>query len=155
MLKEVLTVDEIREKLAKYCVYQDRCQWEVEQKFNEFNLIPEAKDQIMIYLIQNDFVNEERFAKNFVRSKFNQKKWGVNKISMELKKRKIPVNLIRIAMEEIDKESYMSTLNQLYNTKKYSLKHERDSLKKKGKIRRYLLQKGYESELIYELLRFD
>lgn len=153
--KQGLTVDEIRDKIAKYCAYQDRCHWEVEQKFREFNLIPEAKDQIIIYLIENGFLNEERFTKSFVRGKFNQKKWGINKISVELKKRNIPVQLIRIGLEEIDNTEYIETLTDLYEKKKESLKGERDSLKKKSKIRRFLLQKGYESELIYDLLRYD
>lgn len=155
MLKESFTVDEIREKLAKYCVYQDRCHQEVEMKMKEYMLIPEAKDQILIYLIQNDFLNEERFAKSFARGKFNQKKWGMNKISVELKKRGIPLNLIRTALEEIDGDAYLEVLEQLYTDKKNSLKSERDSLKKKAKIRRYLLQKGYESDLIYNLIRHD
>lgn len=156
MLKQQgLTIEEVRDKIANYCAYQDRCQWEVDQKFKEFNLIPEAKDEIMIYLIQNNFLNEERFAKSFVRGKFNQKKWGINKISVELKKRNIPVNLIRAGLDELDKTEYLETLNDLYLKKKESLKGERDSLKKKAKIRRYLLQKGYESELIHDLLRYD
>ncbi len=155
MLTKTLTVDEIRDKLAKFCVYQDRCHWDVEQKFREFKLIPEAKDEILIYLIQNDFLNEERFAKSFVRGKFNQKKWGINKISVELKKRDIPLNIIKIALEEIDMKNYKQTLAELYNNKKSQVENEQDDLKKKAKIRRFLLQKGYESELIYELMRFD
>lgn len=155
MLTKTLTVDEIRDKLAKFCVYQDRCHWDVEQKFREFKLIPEAKDEILIYLIQNDFLNEERFAKSFVRGKFNQKKWGINKISVELKKRDIPLNIIKIALEEIDVKNYKQTLAELYNNKKSQVENEQDDLKKKAKIRRFLLQKGYESELIYELMRFD
>ena len=70
--KKSYTVNEIRDKMAKYCAYQDRCQWEVEQKFYDFNLIPEARDEIMIYLIQQNFLNEERFAKSFARGKFYQ-----------------------------------------------------------------------------------
>lgn len=155
MIKESLTVDEVREKLTRYCVYQDRCQWEVERKLNEFNLISEAKDQIIVYLIQNDFLNEERFTKSFVRGKFSQKKWGVNKISLELKKRNIPPNLIKIGLEEIEYEDYLKVIKDLYNTKKNLLKSEKNSLKKKAKIRNFLLQKGFENELIYDLLRYD
>lgn len=145
------TVSEIRDKLAKYCTYQDRCHWEVEQKLNEFNLIPEGRDEIIIYLIQNNFLNEERFSKNFARGKFNQKNWGRIKIKSELKKKKIPANLIQIALKEIDSDNYFSTLEELFQKKKESLKSERESFKKKAKIRNYLLQKGYESDLIQML----
>ena len=147
------TVAEIKEKLANYCAYQDRCHWETEQKMREFNLIPEAQDEILIYLIQNNFLNEERFAKSFARGKFYQKNWGKNKIRMELKKRKIPEKLIQIGLKEIDENDYSKTLHHLFEKKKESLKSERESFKKKAKIRNYLLQKGFESDLITDLLR--
>lgn len=151
--QKAFTVSEIRDKLAKYCAYQDRCHWEVENKLNEFHLIPEGRDEIIIYLIQNNFLNEERFAKSFVRGKFNQKNWGRIKIKSELKKRKIPSKLIDIALKEINSEDYFSRLEELFEKKKETLKSERESFKKKAKIRSYLLQKGYESDLILELLR--
>lgn len=151
--KKSYTVNEIRDKMAKYCAYQDRCQWEVEQKFYDFNLIPEARDEIMIYLIQQNFLNEERFAKSFARGKFYQKNWGRIKIRIELKKRKIPEKLIQVGLNEIDEKDYLTTLNQLYEKKKASLKSERESFKKKAKIRNYLLQKGFESEFITDLIR--
>lgn len=147
------TVQEIQEKLASYCAYQDRCQWEVENKLREFNLIPEARDQILIYLIQNKFLNEERFAKSFARGKFYQKNWGKNKIKMELKKRWIPSNLIEIGLKEIDSNDYFETAEKLYQKKVESLQSERESFKKKAKIRNYLLQKGFESEIIADLFR--
>lgn len=145
------TVQEIQEKLASYCAYQDRCQWEVENKLREFNLIPEAKDQIIIYLIQNKFLNEERFAKSFARGKFYQKNWGKNKIKMELKKRMIPGKLIEMGLKEIDPNDYFETAEKLYQKKAESLQSERESFKKKVKIKNYLLQKGYESHLIEEI----
>ncbi|MDD3771691.1 MAG: RecX family transcriptional regulator [Weeksellaceae bacterium] len=146
------TVNEIRDKIAKYCAYQDRCHWEVEQKLTEFQLIPEAYDSIFIYLIENKFLNEERFVNSFVSGKFKIKKWGKIKIQIELKKRKIPMNLIEKGLKTIDETEYQSTLEELHNKKKTSLKSERESWKKKMKIRNYLLQKGYEADLIYEML---
>lgn len=148
------TVTEIRDKLAKYCTYQDRCHWEVENKLNEFFIIPEARDEIIIYLIQNNYLNEERFARSFVRGKFNQKNWGRIKIKSELKKRKIPQNLIQTALQEIDENEYQSKLEELFKKKKASLKSERDSFKKKAKIQNYLLQKGFELDLIIPLSNF-
>ncbi|MFA5620288.1 MAG: regulatory protein RecX [Weeksellaceae bacterium] len=151
MQKKNFTVDEIRDKLAKYCAYQDRCHWEVEVKMREFNLIPEAKDLIMIYLIQHDFLNEERFTNSFVRGKFNQKKWGRIKIRMELKRRKIPEKMIENAISQMDETQYQKTLEELFRKKEATLKTETESWKKKAKIRNFLLQKGYESGLIVEL----
>lgn len=145
------TVTEIRDKLAKYCAYQDRCHWEVDNKLNEFFIIPQARDEIIIYLIQNNFLNEERFAKSFARGKFNQKNWGRIKIKSELKKRRIPPKIIETALKEIDADVYFLRLEALFEKKKKSLKSERESFKKKAKIRNYLLQKGYESDLIQML----
>lgn len=150
--KKSFTVVEVQEKLAQYCVYQDRCHWEVEQKLKEFMLIPEAKEQIVIYLIQNKFLNEERFAKSFARGKFYQNKWGKTKITNALKSKKIPPKLIEIGLEEIDSNDYLETLEKLYNQKNESLSSEKDSFKKKNKIKNYLLQKGYEIHLIHELI---
>ncbi len=150
---ESFTVSEIREKLAKYCAYQDRSHWEVANKLNEFSLIPEAREEITIYLIQNNFLNEERFAKSFVRGKFNQKYWGRIKIRSELKKRKIPLKMIESALKEINEDQYQSTLAELFEKKKNSLKSEREGFKKKAKIRNYLLQKGFENELVMKFIR--
>lgn len=147
------TVNEIRDKLAKYCAYQDRCHWEVENKMREFELIPEAHEEILIYLIQHNFLNEERFVRSFVRGKFNQKNWGRIKIRIELKKRKISSRLIESALLEIDEDDYLKTLQNLFEKKKNNLKSERESFKKKAKIRNYLLQKGFESEIIADLFR--
>ncbi len=65
MTKKVFTVDEVKRKLEQYCVYQDRCHKEVEQKMREYNLIPEAKEMILLSLMQDNFLNEERFSKSF------------------------------------------------------------------------------------------
>ena len=83
----------------------------------------------------------------------SEKKGGRNKIRVELRKRQVPLHLIEIGLKEIDDAIYTEVLKELFDKKKESLKLERDSFKKKAKIRNYLLQKGYESELIYELLR--
>lgn len=147
------TVNEIRDKLAKYCAYQDRCQWEVENKLSEFTLIPEARDEIIIFLIQHKFLNEERFAKSFARGKFYQKNWGKNKIKMELKKRKIPAKLIDMSLKEIKDEDYIQTLQKLFEKKSATLEKERESMKKRAKITSYLVQKGYEYDLILELFK--
>lgn len=148
----IFTVNEIRDKLAKYCAYQDRCHWETENKLAEFNLIPEAKDEILVYLIQHNFLNEERFARSFARGKFSQKNWGRIKITSELKKRKIPPKLIQNALAEIDESEYLKTVKNLFEKKKRELKSEKDGWKKKARIRNYLLQKGFENEIIGDLL---
>lgn len=145
--KKSFTVDEIREKMAAYCVYQDRCYFEIEQKLNTFFLIPEARDEILLYLMRENFVNEERFARSFARGKFYQKHWGRVKIRQELKKRNINERLIQSAMEEISDTDYHETAEKLIAKKSPTLK-DKNPFVKKQKIIRFMLQKGFEYDVI-------
>lgn len=141
----------IKEKLAYYCAYQDRCHQDVEQKLAEFSLIPEARDEILLFLMRENYLNEERFAMSFARGKFTQKSWGKIKIAIELKKRHINQRLIDKGLTEIDPEEYYTTAAHLIQKKKNSL-NERLPYILNQKIIRYMLQKGYENDLIRTIL---
>ncbi|CAM1359759.1 recombinase RecX [Tenacibaculum soleae] len=151
MNKKVFTVDEVKRKLEQYCVYQDRCHKEIEQKIKDYNLIPEARELILLSLLQDNFLNEERFSKSFARGKFRIKKWGKQRIVRELKFRNISKYNITIALKEIDEEEYISTLYSLLE-KKNKLTIETNQFKRKKKIADYLLYKGFESSLVYEAI---
>lgn len=151
MDKQVFTVDEIKKKIEHYCVYQDRCHKEIEKKMKEYNLIPEARELILLSLLQDNFLNEERFSKSFARGKFRIKKWGKQRIVRELKFRNISKYNITIALKEIDEEEYISTLYSLLE-KKNKLTIETNQFKRKKKIADYLLYKGFESSLVYEAI---
>ena len=144
------TVQEATLKLMQYCAYRDRSQKEVEEKLREMRMIPHACEQIIIKLMQEDFLNEERFARSFVRGKFRIKKWGRIKIKQELKFKEIGSPLIKIALTEIDEKEYFKTLVELAE-KKVVLIKEKDVYKKKQKLSNFLLQKGYESSLVFEV----
>ncbi|NJX17407.1 RecX family transcriptional regulator, partial [Tamlana crocina] len=104
-------------KLMQYCAYRDRSQKEVENKLLEMRMIPEAREQIIIKLMQEDFLNEERFARSFVRGKFRIKKWGRHKIIQELRLREISSPIIKLALTEISEKEYKSTLYTLAEKK--------------------------------------
>ncbi len=151
--KKIYTIDQIKDKMAKYCLYQDRCHWEVEKKIREFNLIPEAKEEVIFKLISYGFLNEERFVHSFVRGKVNQKLWGRNRLRQELKMRQIAPKLIDQAFkEEIDGDKYWNNLIKLAQKKHDALYSERESMKKTNKIKAFLLYKGYEYDLIQEAI---
>ena len=152
MAKKVFTVDEVKKKLEYYCVYQDRCHQEVEKKLTEFRLISEAKELILIHLIQNNYLNEERFSQSYARGKFRIKKWGRRRIKQELRNRNISTYNIKSAMKEIDEEEYLSTLYELASSKEKSLK-EKNSYIKQQKLVQYLYRRGFELDLIREVLR--
>ena len=145
------TFDEIKRKLEQYCAYQDRCHKEVEQKLREYNLFDEAKEQILLHLMQHDFLNEERFAKSFARGKFRIKKWGKQRIRRELKFREISEYTIKTALKEIDDEDYLQTVYQI-TEKRNEILHETDYYKRKKKLIDFLQRKGYEFDLIFKVV---
>ena len=134
----------------QFCAYRDRSQKEVEDKLAEMRMIPQAREEIIIKLMQEGFLNEERFARSFVRGKFRIKKWGRIKIKQELKLKQISAPIIRLAMEEIDEKAYFSTLCELAK-KKLNLLREPDSFKLRKKLSDHLLRKGYEANLVFEV----
>ncbi len=149
--KSVSSIEEIKRKLERYCVYQDRCHKEIEKKLNEYHLIPEAKAEILLHLMEHDFLNEERFCKSYARGKFRIKKWGKIRITRELKMRNISSYNIKIALKEIPNDEYLDTLTNLATKKNNSIT-ETNLYKRKKKLIDFLMYKGYESNLIYELI---
>ncbi|WP_282164959.1 regulatory protein RecX [Cellulophaga baltica] len=143
------TLDEARKKLESYCAYQDRCHKEVNQKLKDMGMIHSAIDQIIYALIQDNFLNEERFSKSFARGKFNIKKWGKNRIINELKQRGISKYNITTALKEIDEDDYLETLTVLAQ-KRLDAISEKNIQKRRKKLADYLLYRGWESHLVYE-----
>lgn len=115
MEKKSLTFSEIKLKMVNYCVYQDRCHAEVEQKMKEFLLIEEAKEEIMLYLLKENYLNEERFTRSYIRGKFYIKHWGKNKIKINLKLKQISEKLINACFDEIDDSDYEKTIKKIYD----------------------------------------
>ena len=149
---ENYTFEEIKHKLEYYCSYQDRCHKEVEQKLNSFTLITALKEKVIVHLIENNFINEERFAKSFARGKHNYKGWGKNRIVNELKFRNISSRIIETALKEIPEATYLENFHQLAE-KHWNNITERKGSKKNKKFVDFLLRKGYETSLIYDKLK--
>jgi len=143
------TVNEATKKIEHYCAYQDRCHKEVVSKLKDMGMIPIAVDQIISKLIQDNFLNEERFAKSFARGKFSIKKWGKKRIVSELKQRSISKYNITSALKEIDEDIYLTTLDTLAQKRLEQIK-ETNIQKKRKKLADYLLYRGWESHLVYE-----
>lgn len=146
------SLQEATKKLENYCSYQERCHKEVVAKLKEMGMIPIAIDDIVGHLIQENFLNEERFSRSFARSKFNIKKWGRNRIVSELKQRDITKYNINLAMQELAEESYHETLEALAQKRLKQIK-ETDTFKRRKKLADYLLYRGWESPLVYEITK--
>lgn len=141
------TFQEIKQKLINYCVYQDRCHSEVEQKMREFLLIEEAKEEILLYLLKENYLNEERFTRSYIRGKFYIKHWGKNKIKINLKQKDIPEKLITKCFDEIYDEDYHKTILKIY-ADYFSKQHGLKEYQKKSKTIKYLISRGFEYEKI-------
>lgn len=145
------TVEEAKRALENYCVYQDRCHKEVEEKLRKMNMIPAACEVIILHLLEHNFLNEERFAKSYARGKFRIKKYGKVRITQELKLRDLSDYNIRTALKEIDPEEYKDTLEKLCEYK-WENTTEPNFFKKKKKVVDFLVRKGYEFDLILKSL---
>lgn len=137
--------------MQKFCAYQDRCQSEVRTRLIEHSVYGDALEQIIADLISDDFINEERFAKAYVSGKFRIKKWGKMKIVKELKFRRISAYSINKGLKEIDYDDYLETLNSLLEKKSRTL-NSKDKWDKRKKLTAFATQKGYEYEVIKEVM---
>ena len=142
---------EAKAKLEWYCVYQERCMQEVENKLKDWGFYGEQSDNLIADLIVNNFLNEERFAIAYVSGKIRIKKWGKIKIKINLKQKKISEYSTKKAFKEIEDSEYFDNLDYLA-TKKFEVVKGKNKWDKKAKIQRYLISKGYENQLIYDVL---
>ncbi len=143
------------QKAAAFCAYQERTQDEVRQRLKKWGVWEEDEaDELIAELISQNYVSEERFAKTYAGGKFRQKKWGRRRIKQELTKRGLTDYVIQKGMNEITDNAYEQTLQGLLVKKLEILKRTEDNpQKRKQKLARYALSKGYESELVWMLLK--
>lgn len=146
------SISDVKKKLEHYCVYQERCHDDVLQKLRGMALNSDEIDEVIVHLIENNFLNEERFACCFARGKFRIKKWGKIRIVNELKSRTISQYNINTALKEIDDEEYTTTFHSLSEITWVNIT-EKNKLKKRKKFCDYLLRKGFESNLVYEKVK--
>ncbi len=139
-------------KAEAYCAYQERSQQEVRDKLYDIGLWPEAVESVISDLVVAGFLNEERFAKAYVQGKFRQKAWGKIKIKQGLKLKKVPDVLIKKALLLIDGDAYINSLTHIL-TKKAALVKEKNDFKRRYKLQQYALSRGFESDLILDVLK--
>jgi regulatory protein len=152
MQKKYLTKEQALQKLRQYCAYQERSHYEAEQKLWDLGIRRADHGEIISTLIEEDYLNEERFAKQFAGGKFRMNHWGRKKIYYALKEKKVSDYNIKKAMGDLDEEAYRKTLEDLAE-KKYELLEMETEPVRKRKIMDYLLQKGFESELISSVIK--
>jgi regulatory protein len=150
-----MSYDSALEKAMRYCSYQERCVQDLEKRFYAWNVKKPDWDRLIDYLIAENFLNENRFIEAYVRGKFLIKKWGRHRIKLGLMQKNVSEKLVEKAFEsEIEEETYLKTITDLIEKKKLLI-NEPDELKRRDKLYRYLLNKGYESELIVKQLNVE
>ena len=152
MASKPLSPDQVLDKMAKYCAYQERCVKDVTDKLKTFEIPEKERKDILNYLIDNRFVDNKRFVKAFVRGKINQSGWGLNKIRFHLMQKGIEKELIDEALQAFDEEAYRQRLVEVLTTKAKTVKAA-NVFEKKRKLAAFAIQKGFEAPLVWEVLK--
>lgn len=151
--KQKITDEKVAlQKAEHYCAYQERAQQEVRDKLYEWGLWPTAIEKIITQLIIDGYLNEERFARAYALGKFRQKGWGKIKIKQGLKLKRIPDGLIKKSLSAIDPDAYLMMLTQILEKKGAVLK-EKNDFKRRYKLQQYALSRGYENDMIADVLK--
>jgi regulatory protein len=152
MEKQSLTPDQAFQKIKQYCAYQERCHSEVKEKLYGYGLYKKDVEELLSNLIEENYLNEERFAIQYAGGKFRMKQWGRVKIKYALKQKQVSEYCIKKALATIPEADYKSTLQKLFEQKLKTLKSEKNIFIKKRKLQDHLVQKGYEADLVRELV---
>ena len=147
LYKKQLTKEQALQKLKHYCGYQERCHSEVKQKLYDLGVWKKDHDEIIATLIEEGYLNEERFAIAFAGGRFRIKQWGRVKIKYELKQKQVSEYSIKKALKQINEDEYISVLKKMAEERYASLKNEQYLVRKK-KTMDYLMQRGFEGELV-------
>jgi regulatory protein len=152
MIQQKFTPGQAGPKLKQYCAYQERCHSEVKEKLSSYGVYGKDADLIIAMLVEENYLNEERFAIHFAGGRFRMKQWGKVKIKYELRQKQVSDYCIKKALAAIDNDDYEKTLAKLADEKRKSLRGEKNIFIKKRKLQQYLVQKGFETALVNELV---
>jgi len=144
--------EEAFSKLLKYCTYQERCHEEVRAKLISLKVYGSELEEVMSRLIENNFLNEERYAKTYAGSKFRQLQWGKTKIIQQLKFRKVSEYCIKEALKEINDDDYIKTLKTLAEKRKKQVKGDKNHVQKTVQ---FLISKGFEPDLVWKEVKLE
>jgi len=142
----------ILHKAQEYCAYQERCLYDVEQKLHLWGVEKERGKKIIEQLVKENFIDEARYARSYVRGKFLYNKWGKIKITNELRSKKIKKDAISAGLDEINTGDYYKTIKALAQKKEKEIK-EKDLFKKKQKVAHFLISRGFEPSLVFEIIK--
>jgi len=152
MAAEKTKDSQVQNKIERYCAFQERCRQEVRHKLRQLGVEDDSHDKIIAQLQKKGFINEARYAKAFAHDQFNLHHWGKVKISLSLHGKNVPEKFIDDALAEIDTRQYESVLKSLMKKKERELNDTPDEFIKNNRLANYLTSKGFEPELIWQLI---
>ena len=144
--------EEAKSKIEYWCSYRDRSVYETIQKLHSYSQSNEDIEKIIAYLKEYNFLDDERFVHSFVSGKFRIKRWGRKKIYAGILPKRVEKHLIQAALESIDDKEYMQVIDELVDKKLNLLRQEKDPWKKKQKILQYVIGRGFEYDLVQDVL---
>ncbi len=150
--KKQLSRDQALQKVRHYCAYQERCHKEVKEKLYSFGLWKKDVDEVLAVLIEEDYLNEERFAVQYAGGHFRLKSWGKIRIRYELKQKLVSEYCIKKALSLIPEEDYLRSVEKLASYKWEACREETNNFARKRKVQDYLLRKGYEPDLFVQIV---
>jgi regulatory protein len=141
------------QRAAALCSSQEQCSSHIREKLNSWRVSEIDSDRIIALLQKEKFLDDTRYATFYVRDKYRLNGWGKIKLAHMLRQKEIPQNLIQEALDQIDPVEYRQTCERLISEKSASLR-ESNQYKRKGKLFRFAAQRGFESELIHQILSY-
>jgi len=153
MERKSIGAEKALQKIKHFCSYQERTHQEVKDKLYTYGLYKEDVEMLLSQMIEEGYLNEERYAIAFAGGRFRIKNWGRVKIRYELKQKRISEYCIKKGIASITEEDYIETLQKLFDAKKATLRSEKNIFIKKQKIQSFLMQRGFEPALISALLQ--
>jgi len=150
--RHTLSSTQIRDRILRYCAYQERSHEEVRQKLHSLGATTDETGELIVFLIRDGFLNEERFARSFARGKFRMRHWGRIRIKNTLEARGISKNCIQLGLTEIDPEEYLQTLNNVLAGKAAGTR-DTNIFARRSKVATFAIRKGFEPELVWEAVR--
>lgn len=140
---------EAKAKIEAYCAYQERCHHEVSTKLKALGMDAEQSSRIISHLIEDNFLNEERFAIAYASGKLHIKHWGRQKIKQGLLAKFVSKPIIQTALYSFEDGEYVEVFLKVAERKWRELEKEKDKWKRRAKLVRFLQSRGFESELIF------
>ena len=141
-------------QLAQLCARAEHCQHEMLEKMRRWEMSDEAQARVMARLVKERYVDDERYARAFVRDKIRYNKWGRRKVEQALWQKRIDEDIRQQVLDEVDDEEYLSVLRPLLKQKRRSTKAASD-YELNQKLVRFALGRGFTYDIIRQCLDID